>query len=77
MVFNIKMRTEVNIQIMANPATVIFKIDHPGLKHAARAGRAFLKTSCKVFMRLFDRLKSGGFIARLYAYEDCVGQGLC
>jgi len=34
MVFNIKMRTEVNIQIMANPATVIFKIDHPGPKHA-------------------------------------------
>src|SRR5262249_14401715 len=40
MVFNIKMRTEVNIQIMANPATVIFKIDHPDSKQGcARAAR--------------------------------------
>jgi NitT/TauT family transport system substrate-binding protein len=29
------------------------------------------------FVRLADSLKSGGFISRLHAYEDCVDQSLC
>jgi NitT/TauT family transport system substrate-binding protein len=29
------------------------------------------------FARLADSLKSGGFIAQLHAYEDCVDQSLC
>ena len=29
------------------------------------------------FARLADSMKSGGFISRLYAYEDCVDQSLC
>jgi NitT/TauT family transport system substrate-binding protein len=29
------------------------------------------------FARLADSMKSGGFIAQLYAYEDCVEQSLC
>ena len=29
------------------------------------------------FARLADSLKSGGFISRLHAYEDCVDQSLC
>jgi len=29
------------------------------------------------FARLADSMKSGGFISRLYAYEDCVEQSLC
>ena len=29
------------------------------------------------FARLADSLKSGGFVSRLHAYEDCVDQSLC
>jgi NitT/TauT family transport system substrate-binding protein len=29
------------------------------------------------FVRLADSLKSGGFISRLHAYEDCVDQSFC
>jgi NitT/TauT family transport system substrate-binding protein len=29
------------------------------------------------FVRLAESMKSGGFISQLYAYEDCVEQGLC
>jgi len=29
------------------------------------------------FSRLADSMKSGGFISRLHAYEDCVDQSLC
>jgi NitT/TauT family transport system substrate-binding protein len=29
------------------------------------------------FVRLADSLKSGGFISRMHAYEDCVDQSLC
>jgi len=29
------------------------------------------------FARLADSLKSGGFISRMHAYEDCVDEGLC